>query len=170
VINFREVFENGVSGAEEFLRLGDGDARHGGGHIENGALVEWGHELGAQLPDQRKGEEDKQNGGGDDLRFAAQGPADDGIVEADHRPGDGMIFLGTDAAAEEGVPDAAQPIGGGRRSGLMNKKKAQNRIKSNAKDSRGQHGEVLGVGQRLEELPFRAFQDQDRQKRDGDDQ
>ena len=33
---------------KQLLRLGDGDAGHGGGHVEERALVERRHELGAQ--------------------------------------------------------------------------------------------------------------------------
>src|SRR5882672_2087414 len=81
-----------------------------------------------------------------------------------------MVFLRADAAAEKGVPGATEPVAGGGCAGLLDQQQAQHWIEGHTEDCCCQHGEVLGVGERLEELPFWAFQDQDRQERYRDDQ
>ena len=59
---------------------------------------------------------------------------------------------------------------GMRKLSLRKKKQAQRRVERDGQDRGHDHGEVLGVGERLEQAAFLRFQRQHRQEGDGNHQ
>ena len=75
--------EDAVLRLKQALGLRDGNAGHGGGHVEQHAFIERRHELRAQPAKDRDGDGHQRDGGGDDRPFPAQRPCRHGVVKPD---------------------------------------------------------------------------------------
>ena len=131
---------------KDVFRLGDGDARHGGGHIQQVALIQGRHELGPQvhqgIDGDRHGQEGRQDGG--------LGKAHD---DPQHRPvhhhggpGHGILLIRDDLA-----PDEIEHENGNQGDG---------------QDGGPAHGKGLGEGQGPEQAARFPGQGEDGQKGD----
>ena len=74
VLHLRELLDDPVGHLQELLRFSDGDARHGGGHVEDGALFQRGHEFRAELHVDGDRNDHQRQGARDHTPFPAQCP------------------------------------------------------------------------------------------------
>ena len=109
VLHFRKLADDPVRDLEHLLGLGDGDARHGGGHVEDGPLLQGRHEFRAQLEIDRDRDDHHGQGACDHDPLTAQGPGCHGIVDPDQKPADGVFVLRVDGAHKNGVGEPGKP-------------------------------------------------------------
>ena len=148
--HFGEGLDDLVLGLHQLRGLGHRQAGKRGRHVEQRALVEIGHELGAEphgrphaAGQDRQRDED---GGG----LEAQRDADHRAVEPDQQSVQRIAMLRHDAAAHEHHHERGH--------------------KRDRQQRRRRHGEGLGIGERLEQPAFLRLEREDRQERDGDDE
>ena len=109
VVDLGEALDDPVGHLEDLLGFGDGDARHGRGHIEKGPLVERRHELGAELEEDGNRGHDQQEGGADDEPRPLQRPAGDRVVDPHQEAADRVGLLVLDLADQDRVGRPAEP-------------------------------------------------------------
>ena len=168
VIDLGELLDRPVAHLQELLRLGDRDSGHGGRHVEERPLVERRHELRSEVREHRHRDHDEGRGAADHRPFPPQRPADDRLVDPHQEAADGMRLLGPDAADDHRVDRPAEPRGPELEAPHAREEHAQRGVERDHEDRRHQHGERLGVGERLEHPPFLRLERQHRKERHRD--
>ena len=112
-VHLRELLDDPVGDLEQLLGFGDGDARHGGGHVEDGSLLQGRHELRAEFEIDRDGGDHQSHGSGDHHPLPAQRPGRHRVVDPDQETADGVFLLGPDACPRKRRwrPGRARPAG-----------------------------------------------------------
>ncbi len=170
-VHFGELPQYPVGDLEHLLRFADGNARHGGRHVKDGALLQRRHELGAELEDTpARSETTSSAAAAQHQPFVPQHPRQHRIIQADQHAADGMLGFGTNPSGQQASGQAAQPLGPEAECPDVSEGHAQRRIERDGQHGGDDHREALGVGQRLEQPPFLRFEGQHRQKRHRDDQ
>ena len=72
--HLRELLDDSVRDLQQFLGFGDGDARHGRWHVEDGALLQGRHEFRAELEIDRDSGDHQDQRNRDHQPPPAQGP------------------------------------------------------------------------------------------------
>ena len=128
----------------------DGKSRHRDGHVKQRPLVEWRHELRAQLHEGEHGEGQQDAGARNDGFAEREGKPDRRLVDPVQDDADWVLVLGPDPAADE--------------------HRHQGRRQRDGHEGGKEDGEGLRVGQGLEEPPRLGLKREDRQEGHGDDQ
>ncbi len=81
-----------------------------------------------------------------------------------------MLVLGVDLSDEDGVGRPAEPGRPEPEIPHMGEQEPERRVEGDGQAGGDQDGEVLGVGQRLEQAAFLVLEGEDRQESDGDDE
>ncbi len=165
-----KLAQDPVLDLQDALRLGHRDARERGRHVEERALVERRHELGAEPEvDRAPWRPRRASGERERGRAVAQHPAADRLVDGEQHAADGMALLGTVAADGDARSRPRRASAGRKRNGSMRVKSMRSAGSSViASTRRDRHREVLRVGERLEEPPLLVDEREDRQERDRD--
>ena len=130
--------------------LGDRNSGQRRRHVEQRALVQVGHELGAELP-RRPYRHGRESPSATRITgLGAQHRLDDRPVDPDQEAVDRILVLRNDPAAHE--------------------HDHQRRHQRDGQHRRRRHRKGLGEGERAEQPPLLRFQREDRQERHGDDQ
>jgi hypothetical protein len=153
-----EAADDAVLQLKKLLRFRDRDARQGGGHEQESPFIEGRHEFVTQLLEDRDGNRDHGEGGGDDKPFPAQAPRADGLIQADEHAADGVCLFGINRSHDDPVHQAAEPERTKRELLHMNEEQQQDRPERDGEDCGSDHRKVLHVRQRFEETPFLRFQ------------
>ena len=126
------------------------NARQGGGHVEQVALIERGHELAADMRDGVGRREHDQQGREEHRLRVSESSAQHGLVQANEPAIDGVAVLARNAAADQITH--------------------QHRDQRDRQPRRGGHRVGLGEGERREQPPLLGLQREDRNERERDDQ
>lgn len=110
--NFGEGGDELVGLLEDFLGLGDGEGRIGGGHVEEVAFVERGHELGADAGEGVVGGGEAGECEEDDQGRKAHGELEEGGVKPLEEVGDGALVLVDDFLGDQEHSDQNGPADG----------------------------------------------------------
>ena len=148
--HFRERLDDLVLRLHQLRGLGHGQAGKRGRHVEQRALVEVGHELGAEPHRRPKTDGEDRHGEEDRGGLEAQRQADHRPVDPNEEPIQRIPVLRHDAAAHEQDHERGD--------------------ERHRQQRRRRHGKRLGVGERLEQAAFLRFEREDRQERHRDDQ
>ena len=146
---------------EDLLCLGLAQPRQRGGHVEQGPLVQGRHELAAQGDEGRDGGQDQQRGHGDGGLGVAQHEAAGPFVDPVEEDADGMpllrvVLADDDLGGRPGQPPRLEAEGF-----HPGEHHAHGRIQGQRQQRRDAHGQVLGVGQRLEQAALLIQQGED---------
>ncbi len=137
------------------LRFGDGDAGHGGRHVEDGPFFQGRHELRAQFEVDRNRGDHQGEGSRDHHPLPAQGPGRDRVVDPDQETADGVFVLGSEWCPRRTALVARHSQAGPEAEILhVGKEQPQGRVQGDRQDGGDDHGQVLGVGQGLEQAAF----------------
>ena len=167
---FRELLDDAVLHLHQLLCLGDRDPGHRRRHVKQSALIERRHEFGPELLVDRNRDHDYRNRPGNHKVFPAQRPAADGVVEPHQDPADGVILFRMDLADQDRIHNTGQPQRPELEVVHMREQQSHRRVQRDSQHRGNDHGEVLGVGQRLEKAAFLSLQGQHGQERNGDHQ
>ncbi len=170
VRHFGKLPDHPVRELEHLLGLGDGDARHGGGHVEDGPFFQRRHEFRAQLEIDRNRDDHQGKSARDHHPFPAQGPERHGVVDPDQKAADGVFLFGVNRAHKKRVDHPGEPPRSETEILHAGEKEPQRRVQGDRQHGGDDHGQVLGIGQGLEEAAFLGLQGKDGQEGDGDHQ
>ena len=111
MLHFRKAHQNLVLNLKNFRSLCHGNAGQGRRHVKQRAFIERRHELGPKPEEHRHGKDHHQDGGQDSGPLVFEHKFDDRMVNAHHRPADGMVLLVANLSHENRIRDACQPPG-----------------------------------------------------------
>jgi hypothetical protein len=100
MIDFRKIHQDLIRQLQKFLRLCDGNTRHSGRHIKEGAFVHLGHKLRTTRPVHGNRQEHEGDRRRNNLRFPTESPANDGSVDPHEWPSNGVFLFGLDLATQ----------------------------------------------------------------------
>ena len=141
-LHFGKAPDDPVLHLQQFGCLGDGKSGQRGRHVEQRALVQIGHELGAELPGRphRRGQNGERDQ--DHRYFGAHHRLDDRPIDPDQETVDRVLVLRNDLAAHE--------------------HHHQRRHQRHRQDRRRRHRKRLGEGERAEQATLLRLQREDR--------
>ena len=168
----RLALQTGVGELQQPLCLGNRNAGDGGRHVEQYTFVQRRDELGAQSAINRNSDGSRDQDHRRHEALVMQRVQQRRLVDADQQPAERMLFFAADlvAVTHRGVDQAAPPLPPPVAASQTSQGQPQRRVKRDRQQRRDQHGQALGVGQRMEQPAFLPFQGQHREEGDGHDQ
>jgi hypothetical protein len=149
LLDFRDGSDHAVGLLEQLARLGHGDSRKDGGHVEEVALEQRRHEFAAQVVDGPSRGAQHHERGQQGLDRMAQHHGYHGVVDAHQETVEGILLFGRNLSRQEQAH--------------------QHRHQGHRQERGRGHGPGLGESERAEEPSFLGLQREDRKERHGDE-
>src|SRR6516164_6755278 len=154
MVDLGEASQYAVGRLQQSFGLGNGDAGHGGGHVEDGAFVKRRHELRTQAEEHRNGYGNHGHSRGYDDPLPAERPPHDRLV-GPHKPaGYEVLIFRADPAYQQRIHRPAEPPGAKAEGFYPREQQTQSRVEGNGHTGGDEHGQSLRVSQRFEHPPF----------------